>query len=199
MKRLFFLLLLGLALSYGCRKVNTSPTVINHKIIPNYDFENWPPGGVIWFLPGWTTSNDYMDLKVTDVAPDSLNVYHGRYAMRLLATFEGAWAHAKTKFPITVHPLGLRAYVKCDLTPSDTVSIRIKIFYKGKEIDSGTWFGTKSIENYKQINIPISQFSTLADSAMIEIRSGDHIIMNNQHFVKGSVFWVDYLSFLLKN
>jgi len=195
MKRLFFLLLLGLALGYGCRKINTPPTVINHKMIPNYDFENWPPGGLIWFLPGWTTNNTTA-ISSTEVDPDSLNVYHGHYAAKLLNDYTYP-ALAETKFPITVHPLSLRAYVKCDLAPSDTVSIGIKLFYKGRETDSGVWYGTKSIDNYKQINIPISQISALADSALIEIRGGDHI-MNNQQFGKGSVFWVDYLSFLLK-
>jgi len=198
MKRLFFLLLLVLALSYGCRKVNTSPPVINHKMIPNYDFENWiSTWNPAWIFPGWKTNATY-ETSITEIDVDSLNVYHGRYAMRLSSGGAGVRASAKTKFPITVHPLGLRAYVKCDLVPSDTVSIRIKLFYKGQETDNGTWFGTKSIAHYEQVDIPISQHISLADSAMIEIRGGDHI-MNNQQFGKGSVFWVDYLSFLLKN
>jgi len=105
------------------------------------------------------------------------------------------FAYAETKFPITVHPLSLRAFVKCKLFPPDTVSIRIKLFYKGKETDSGAWFGTKSIENYKQVNIPISQHSALADSALIEIRLRS---ARENKLGKHSKFWVDYLSFLLK-
>jgi hypothetical protein len=116
--------------------------------------------------------------------------------MKLSNFYFKAYASAETKFSITVHPLSLRAYVKCNLAPSDTVSIQIKLFFQGKETDSGAWFGTKSIDNYKQINIPISQHSALADTALIEIRGGDHV-MNNQRG-KGSEFWVDYLSFLLK-
>jgi len=133
-----------------------------------------------------------MAISSTEVDPDSLNVYHGRYAMKLLNDYTYP-ALAKTKFPIAVHPLSLQAYVKCNLVPSDTVSIWIKLFYKGKVIDGGVWFGTKPIENFKQINIPIGQYSTLADTALIEIRGGNHL-MNNQPG-KGSIFWVDYLSF----
>ncbi len=195
MKRVFILLLIGLAFSYGCRTNTVHPqdTVANFKLIPNYDFENWVSTRV-WFLPGWTTNNTSSDLTTTEVDPDSLNVYHGHYAMKLLNA-DTYPARAETKFPITIHPLSLRAFVKCNLVPSDTVSIRIKLFYKGKETDSGAWFGTKSIDNYQQINIPISQHSALADTALIEIRGGNHLL-NNQPG-KGSIFWVDYLSFLL--
>jgi len=86
-------------------------------------------------------------------------------------------------------------WLRRNLAPSDTVSIRIKLFFQGKETDSGAWFGTKSIENYQQINIPISQHSALADTALIEITGGDHLMDNKPG--KGSKFWVDYLSFQL--
>jgi len=198
MKRTFLLLLIVLSFSYGCKTNTVQPqdTVDNFKLIPNYDFENWEPSaGQIWFLPSWTTNNT-IAISATEVDPDSLNVYHGHYAMKLLNAYVIGYAHAETKFPITEHPLSLRAYVKCKLVPSDTVSIRIKLFYKGKETDGGAWFGTKSIENYKQINIPISQHSALADTALIEIRGGDHLLDNKPG--KGSKFWVDYLSFQLK-
>ncbi len=196
MKRTFLLLLIGLAFSYGCttNTVHPQDTVENFKLIPNFDFENWEPSaGKIWFFPDWTTNNTCA-ISATEVDPDSLNVYHGRYAIKLLNdnTYP---ALAETKFPVTVHPLSLRAFVKCKLVPSDTVSIRIKLFFKGKETDSGVWFGTKSIDNYQQINIPVSQHSALADTALIEIRGGNHLL-NNQPG-KGSIFWVDYLSFLL--
>ena len=196
MKRLFLLLLMGLAFSYGCKKNNPPQnTVINHKLIPNYDFEKWiSTWNPAWTFPGWITNTSY-ETSPTEVEEDSFNVYHGRYAMRLSTAWAGAWACATTKFPVSVHLLSLGAFVKCNLVPSDTVSIRIKLFFKGKETDSGAWFGTKSIDNYKQINIPISQHSALADTALIEIRGGNHL-MNNQPG-KGSVFWVDYLSFLL--
>ena len=194
MKRIFLLLLIGLAFSYGCNKDNLPQhTVRNYKLIPNYDFENWPPGGVLWYLPGWTIYNTYA-VSTTEVAPDSLNAYHGHYAMQLLNTIGSA--NAITKFPITVHPLSLRAFVKCDLGPSDTVSIRIKLFFKGKETDSGTWFGAKSIDNYRQINIPISQHSAKVDTALIEITSGNHLWEFQPGM--GSESWIDYLSFLLK-
>lgn len=194
MKRTFLLLLVGLSLSYGCKTNTVHPqgTVENFKLIPNYDFENWISTRQ-WLLPGWTTNNTSSDLTVAEVAPDSLNVYHGHYAMNLSNTL--GFAYAETKFPITVHPLSLRAFVKCKLFPPDTVSIRIKLFYKGKETDSGAWFGTKSIENYKQVNIPISQHSALADSALIEIRLRS---ARENKLGKHSKFWVDYLSFLLK-
>ena len=134
-----------------------------------------------------------MAISTTEVAPDSLNAYHGHYAMRLLSQYMFL-AYAETKFLITVHPLSLRAFVKCNLVPPDTVSIRIRLFFKGKETDSGAWLGTKSIENYKQITIPVSQHSTLADSALIEIRLRS---ARKNKLGKDSKFWVDYLSFLL--
>lgn len=196
MKRIFLILLMGLAFSYGCTTNTVQPkdTVADFNLIPNYDFENWEPSAYQgWFLPDWTTNNT-MAISSAEVDPDSLNVYHGRYAIKLLNDYTYP-ALAETKFPIAVHPLSLRAYVKCNLVPSDTVSIQIKLFFKGKETDSGAWYGTKSIENYKQINISISQHTALADTALIEIKGGDHL-MDNQPG-KGSVFWVDYLSFLL--
>jgi len=196
MKRIFLLLLMGLAFSYGCKTNTVHPkdTVANFKLIPNYDFENWEwSPAPEWFLTDWTTNNSY-PTSTSSVEPDSLNTYHGHYAMKL--SNGDIWpAHAEIKFPITVHPLSLRAFVKCNLVPSDTVSIRIELFFKGKETDSGAWFGTKPIDDYKQINIPISQHSAMVDSALIEIRGGNHL-MNNQPG-KGSIFWVDYLSFLL--
>ncbi len=167
----------------------------NFNLIPNYDFENWNPYDYQgWFLPDWTTNNSY-PTEPASVKPDSSNAYHGRYAMKLSNFYFKAYARAETKFPVNVHPLSLQAYVKCNLAPSDTVSIQIKLFFQGKETDSGAWFGTKSIDNYKQINIPTSQRSALADTALIEIRGGNYV-MDNQPG-KGSEFWVDYLSFLL--
>jgi len=195
MKRIFLLLIL--AFSYGCttNTVNPKNTVVNHKLIPNYDFENWSwSPAPEWFLTDWTTNNSY-PTEPASVEPDSSNAYHGRYAMKLSNFYFTAQARAETKFSVNVHPLSLQAYVKCNLAQSDTVSIQIKLFYKGKETDSGTWFGTKTIDDYKQINIPISQHSALADTALIEIRGGDHAT-NNQRG-KGSEFWVDYLSFLI--
>ena len=194
MKRTFLLLLMGLAFSYGCTTNTVQPknTVANFKLIPNYDFENWEPSAYQgWFLPGWTTNNT-MAISTAEVDPDSLNAYHGQYAMKLSNTL--GFAYAETKFPITIHPLSLGAFVKFKLVPSDTVSIRIKLFFKGKETDNGVWFGTKSIDNYIQVNIPISQHSTLADTALIEIRGGRHLINNDR---KSSEVWVDYLALLL--
>jgi len=188
---------MGMTFIYGCETNTLHPkdTVANFKLIPNYDFENWKwSPAPEWFLADWTTNNSY-PTEAASVEPDSLNAYHGRSAMKLSNFYFIAQARAETKFPVNVHPLSLQAYVKCNLVQSDTVSIRIKLFFKGKETDSGIWFGTKSIDNYKQINIPISQHSVLADTAVIEIRGGNHL-MNNQPG-KGSIFWVDYLSFLL--
>ena len=189
--------LIGLMVfSFGCHKNNLPPnSVTNYKLIPNYDFEKWiSTWNPAYTFTGWKTNATY-ETSVTEIDVDSINVYHGRYAMKLFATWPGAWASATTKFPITVHPLSLRAFVKCKLVPSDTVSIWIKIFFKGKETDSGAWFGTKSVDSYKQVNIPISQHSTLVDTALIEIRGGNHFL-NNQPG-KGSEFWVDYLSLQL--
>lgn len=200
MKRTFLLLLImGLAFSNGCTTTNTvnpKDTVASFNLIPNYDFENWNwSPAPEWFLNNWETTNSY-PTEPASVEPDSSNAYHGRYAMKLSNFYFTAQARAETKFPINTHPLSLRAYVKCNLVPSDTVSIQIRLFYKGKETDSGVWYGTKSIDDYKEVNIPISQHSALADTALIEIKGGNHL-MDNQPG-KGSEFWVDYLSFLLK-
>ena len=197
MKKLIILLVIGvIAFSYGCHKKNLpQKSVTNYKLIPNYDFEKWENTMVPrWIFPGWTTNNT-IAVSCAEVDVDSLNVYHGHFAMKLLSYYNMCQARAKTKFPITVHPLSLRAFVKCKLVTLDTVSIRITIFFKGKETDSGVWLGTKSIDNYKQVDIPISQHSALADSALIEIRGGRHVI--NYKLGKGSEFWVDYLSLQL--
>ncbi len=194
MKRIFLLLLMGLAFSYGCKTNTVHPKdTENFKLIPNYDFENWEPSAYQgWFLPGWTTNNT-MAISTAEVDPDSLNAYHDKYAMKLSNTL--GFAYAETKFPITIHPLSLMAFVKFKLVPSDTATIFIKLFLKGKEVDSGAWFGTKSIDDYKQINIPISQHFTRVDSALIGIKCGNHLMKYQQGL--GSEFWVDYLSLLL--
>jgi len=69
------------------------------------------------------------------------------------------------------------------------VSIKIQLFNNAVIVDSGQWIGTSSIPNYTQIVIPITQYSSNVDSAMISIQGGHQIGYPDND----TEFWVDYL------
>jgi hypothetical protein len=154
--------------------------------IPNNDFEFWSLVGWHDEPIGWTTNNPQIPCSL--VSEDTI-AYHGVYAMKL-ENVDNCQAIARTKFSITNHPLNLIAFQKCSLADSDTVSIRITILLNGIEVDNGYWMSTVSVGNYIQINIPISQNSTLADTALIEVKGGNRI----ENF-QGSQLTIDYLFF----
>ena len=84
----------------------------------------------------------------------------------------------------------MASYVRCDLFGMDTVSITIKLFDHGVLVDSGQWLGTSSIANYKEIDIPITQNSANADTALIKIEGGHEFDSADKY----TTLWVDYLS-----
>ena len=188
MKRISLLLVIVMAFIGGCQYDTVQPIRSIIISIPNYDFENWN-SSYVWFLPGWKIYNTDA-ISSAEVSPDS-NAYHGHYAMKLTNSF-GA-AYAETKFPVNVHPVSLSAFVKCKIVPLDTVSIDIKLFFKGKEVDSGAWKYSKSIASYKQIRVPISQHSIQVDSALIEISSRYYV--SDFRLAKENDFCIDYLFF----
>lgn len=159
--------------------------------IPNSDFENWQWIGGWYENPDeWTTNN--AQLSSIEVGKDT-NAYQGNYAMKLknYNTYYRAWA--QIKFPIATHPFKLIGYVKCRLADNaDTVSIKITLLNNGLQVDSGVWLGTSSISNYIQIKIPLSQNTSIIDSAIIVITGGSHLT-NNQPGM-GTEFWLDNLS-----
>ena len=90
-------------------------------------------------------------------------------------------------FAITRHPAELKAYVKSNFAANDSVRIAVTLFNNNAIVDSGEWFGTASIPNYTQIQIPISQNTTQVDSIAISIEGG-HV---NAYPQNNTEFWVD--------
>jgi hypothetical protein len=153
--------------------------------IPNGDFELWDAG---LNLSDWKTNSCPLCLPSYEtyiVIKDSI-AYNGLYAARFIYNnVYTSWA--ENKFSIPYHPSQLTAYVKCNLVSGDTVMIKIKIFHNSQPTDSGQWMGLNSINAYSPVVIPISQYSALADSALIYIRSGQKTNYPNAN----TQFWVD--------
>ena len=106
----------------------------------------------------------YIVKKVTDA-------YNGQFAAKFI--YNNVYqSRAINKFPIAIHPSLLRCYVKSTITNGDTAIIHIDLFSGPNIIDSGNWYGTSSIANYNKVEIPISQTSSTADSALIKIVGG---------------------------
>jgi hypothetical protein len=156
--------------------------------IPNSDLEYWthfgsPMGQNEFDNPDyWNTSNSMGPIS-SSVGKDSINVFSGNYAAKLITM--GSSAYINTGFFTTTRPFAFNAYVKCTISDSDTVSIKILLLNNDKVVDSGYWHGYSDIDVFTQIWIPITQNASLIDSIFIEFRSGDNI---------GTTFTVDYLS-----
>jgi hypothetical protein len=179
-----FIVLISVFGFLSCSKDNVNQQTI---LIPNGDFENWNTG----WLQNWETNSCPPCVPPYDpyVIKQDSSAYHGQYAAKFIYNnVYAAWA--QNKFSVPKHPSNLTSYVKCDLYGSDTVSIKIKLFYNGAIVDSGQWLGTSSIGNYKKIDIPITQNSSKVDTALIRIEGGHKLGYPN----KNTEFWVDYLT-----
>ena len=155
--------------------------------IPNGDFENWNSNS----LQNWETNSCPLCVPAfeTYIVQQETGAYHGKYAAKFIYNnVYTAWA--QNKFPVQNHPSGMASYVRCDLFGMDTVSITIKLFDHGVLVDSGQWLGTSSIANYKEIDIPITQNSANADTALIKIEGGHEFDSADKY----TTLWVDYLS-----
>lgn len=175
-----FLSFLFLLFLLSCKKDTSNYQTIN---IPNGDFEYWDGNGLLV----WQTNNcsacvpqfkTYIVQKTTDA-------YSGKFASKFIYNnvFK-SWAY--DKFAITVHPSMLTGYVKSEITNGDTVIIHIDLFSGNNIVDSGNWYRTSSIVNYKKIEIPISQTSSTVDSASIKIVGGGK--QNTEFYVDDLVF-----------
>jgi len=187
--------------SITCKRDEPIPVESINIQIPNGDFENWS-----WVpLPeNWKTNSYPLSMAqwVTYIVKkDSQVVYHGAYSMKLIYNLTPpAWgaapAWAKNKFAISEHPNNLRGYLKCNLQGTDTVSISVKILNNGITVDSGQWKSTVSIINWTEVNIPISNSSTVIDSALITITGGKYKDSTTT-LANSTTFWVDQL-YLIK-
>ncbi len=138
--------------------------------IPNGDFELWDNMPV---LLEWQTSScpaclppydTYTVKKVTDA-------YSGKFAAKFIYNnvYESL---ANKKFPVSIHPSMLTGYVKSNIANGDTAIIHVDLFSGASIVDSGDWYETSSTNNYKKVQILISQASSRADSAIIKIVGG---------------------------
>jgi len=157
--------------------------------IPNSDFENWD-----WQpLPqNWKTNScPFCLLQYETYIVQKVSDFHsGQFAAKFIYNnVYTAWA--ENKFSIPAHPLSLKGYVKCNLYGTDTVSIEIKIFFNTVMVDSGRWISSSSINNYTEINIPITQDASQIDSASIRIQGGHKMGYPNSN----TELWVDDLTF----
>jgi len=151
----------------GCKKNNVNQQEIP---IPNGDFELWDnmPNLYSWqtnscpaCLPPFDT---YIVKKVTDVA-------NGQFAAKFI--YNNVYASfASNKFPVSLHPSLLTGYIKSTIANGDTATIHIDLFSGNNIIDNGNFYETSSNANYRKIEIPISQTSLTADSALIMIVGG---------------------------
>jgi hypothetical protein len=162
-----FLSFLFLLTFFSCKKNTSNSQNID---IPNGNFEDWDNSGnlLIWqtnncsaCVPPWQT---YIVEKTTDACSEQFAakfIYNNVYK---------SWAY--NKFPITIHPSMLTCYVKSNITNGDSVIIQADLFSGINIVDSGNWYGTFSIVNYKKVEIPISQTFSTVDSASIKIVGG---------------------------
>jgi len=176
---LSFLFLLGYM---SCKKDTLNPQTIN---IPNGDFENWD--GDILLV--WQTNNCLLCVPPyeTYIVQKTTDAYSGKFAAKFV--YNNVYkSSAYNKFPITIHPSMLTGYVKSSVANGDTTTIHIDLFSGTNIVDSGNWYGTSSISNYKKIEIPISQTSSTVDSASIKIVGGGkqntELIVDDLVFIK---------------
>lgn len=106
----------------------------------------------------------YIVQKVTDA-------YSGLFAAKLI--YNNVYSsYATNRFSISLHPSGLSVYLKSTIAIGDTAVIHIDLFSGNKIVDNGNWYEISSTDGYKKIEIPISQKSSSADSALIRIVGG---------------------------
>ena len=187
----------------GCTKHDSPLPPAVEITIPNNDFENW----TVELLPeNWQTNSCPLCVPQVEtyiVQKDTQVVYHGKYSMKLINNltdsvgYAPAWA--KNKFVLSAYPSILHGYVKCNLMGIDTVSIKIEILLDGTPINGGQWKTTSSINNWTEVNIPISDTipAFAFDSALITITGGKYkdstINLSNS-----TTLWVDKLSLFKK-
>ena len=163
---LFISILMTLSLCC-CNKETAS---LKEIPVPNGDFELWDNSNSLLY---WQTNScpacdppfeTYIVQKVTEA-------YSGLFAAKFI--YNNVYSSfANNKFSISSHPTRLTVYIKSYITVGDTVIIHIDLFSGNHIVDNGNWYGTSSAINYEKVEIPISQNSASADSALIRIVGG---------------------------
>jgi hypothetical protein len=177
-----FLTLLATLVFLSCKKESAGLQIIS---IPNGDFELWDnlPSLLYWQTNSCPACDPpfetYIVQKVTDA-------YTGQFAAKFI--FNNVYSSsAINKFSISSHPTYLTAYIKLKLTSADTAIIHIDLLSGINVVDFGNWYGTISAINYEKIEIPISQNSVSADSAIIRIEGGKKL--NTELYVDNLVLF----------
>jgi hypothetical protein len=80
----------------------------------------------------------------------------------------------------------LTGYIKSTISSGDTAIIHIDLFLGNNIVDNGNWYEISSTDSYKKIEIPISQNSSSADSALIKIVGGKK--QNTELYIDNFVF-----------
>jgi len=169
------------AVIFSCKIDTASQEIIP---IPNGDFELWDnmPTLLFWQTnscaacdPPWET---YIVQKVTDA-------FSGQFAAKLI--YNNVYSSfANNKFSISLHPTYLTGYIKSTISIGDTAIIHIDLFLGNNIVDNGNWYEISSTDSYKKIEIPISQNSSSADSALIKIVGGKK--QNTELYIDNFVF-----------
>jgi hypothetical protein len=178
------IIMLSVLSMLGCKKETAIQQIIP---IPNGDFELWDnmPNLYSWktnscpaCLPPYET---YIVQKVREAS-------NGQFAARFIYNYVYR-SYATNKFPVSIHPGVLTGYIKSNIASGDTAIIHVDLFSGNTIVDNGNFSETSSNKNYRKITIPISQYATNADSALIKIIGGNK---------QGTELFVDNLV-LLKN
>jgi hypothetical protein len=179
-----FILSLAVALA-SCTQNNPLPTPSSTGLqVPNGSFEYWNSQ-----LPiAWQTNSCPACVPAfeTYIVQQDTDAYDGQYAAKFIYNNQYV-ATAVNGFDIGRHPQYLKAWVKGNIVPNDSVYIGVRLYLNNVQVDYGYGFVSSSIANYTQIQIPISQTSAQADSAAINIEGG-HI---NAYPANNSEFWID--------
>jgi hypothetical protein len=162
-----FITVLITTVHFSCIKETASLQVIP---VPNGDFELWDnlPSLLYWQTNSCPSCDPpfetYIVQKVTDA-------YSGLFAAKLI--YNNVYSsYANNRFSISLHPTSLSVYLKSTIAIGDTAVIHIDLFSGNKIVDNGNWYEISSTDSYKKIEIPISQKSLSADSALIRIVGG---------------------------
>jgi hypothetical protein len=180
--KLLSLILFVLTL-FSCKKDTTNQQTIS---IPNGDFElwdstlnlyNWQTNSCPVCVPPFET---YVVQKVTDA-------YRGQYAAKFI--YNNVYRSlAFNKFAISLHPTLLTGFIKSNIENGDTATIHIDLFFENNIVDTGNFYETSSNSSYRKIEIPISQISASADSALIKVVGGkknkSELFVDNLVFIK---------------
>ena len=182
-KKVFIAILVILPF-FSCKKASLNQQIIP---IPNGDFElwdnlvlyDWQTNPCTYCVPAFET---YVVQKVTDAS-------NRQYAAKFI--YNGVYSSfAINKFAISQHPTLLTGYIKSNIANGDTATVHVDLYYRNTIIDSGNFYETSSIANYKKIEVSISQTSSTVDSALIKIVGGKkqrtELYVDNLEFLKSN-------------